>query len=200
MRLRSNQLSHIHRSFFCCGRKAISRRKQGRQTGIYCIDYPLHTRGYGEIRSNEEMRKLLDKKIVSQKGESAICKVRFTDYTALCPTTSIPAEWEERGETIILKTFRQSAGGAMGKRDRAEVDLWPECCLSYSTIKQVPEVGESHPYHVKTTKSPTSLLRIYPVNEPYTTAMSTFAEKLCTGRQHHVRIAVLSSRSAGWHA
>jgi hypothetical protein len=43
----------------------------------------------------------------------------------LCPTISILEEWEERGEMIIRKTFRLSTGGATGKRDRAEVDLWP---------------------------------------------------------------------------
>jgi hypothetical protein len=38
---------------------------------------------------------------------------------------AILEEWEERGEMIIRKTFRLSTGGATGKRDRAEVDLWP---------------------------------------------------------------------------
>jgi hypothetical protein len=38
------------------------------------------------------------------------------------PTTSALAEWEERGETIIRKTFRPSTGGATEKRDRLEYD------------------------------------------------------------------------------
>jgi hypothetical protein len=40
--------------------------------GIRRIDDPHHPRGYREIRSNAEMRKLLDKKIVTQNGECAI--------------------------------------------------------------------------------------------------------------------------------
>jgi len=37
----------------------------------------------------------------------------------LCPTMSIPEEWEEPGETIIRRTFRQFTGGATGRRGRA---------------------------------------------------------------------------------
>ena len=72
MKLRRNQLCPIHRSVFCCGREAISKCKRARQMGIRRIDDPLHPRGYREIRSNAEMRKLLDKKIVTQNGECAI--------------------------------------------------------------------------------------------------------------------------------
>jgi hypothetical protein len=85
MRLRRNQLCPIHRSVFCCGREAVSNRNQARQMGIRRIDDPHHPRGYREIRSNAEMRKLLDQKIVAQNGECAICKVRFTDYTDIVP-------------------------------------------------------------------------------------------------------------------
>jgi len=72
MKLRRNQLCPIHRSVFCCGREATSRRKRAHQMGIRRIDDPHHPRGYREIRSNAEMRKLLDKKIVTQNGECAI--------------------------------------------------------------------------------------------------------------------------------
>jgi 5-methylcytosine-specific restriction endonuclease McrA len=46
---------------------------------------PHHPRGYREIRSNAEMRKLLDRKIVAQNGECTICKVKFTEYTDVVP-------------------------------------------------------------------------------------------------------------------
>ena len=39
------------------------------------------------------------------------------------PTTSIPAAWADRGETIIRKTSRLLTGGATEKRVRAEGDL-----------------------------------------------------------------------------
>jgi len=85
MRLRRNQLCPIHRSLFCCGRKTITKTKRARRMGIRRIDDPHHQRGYREIRSNAEKRKLLDKKIIAQNGECAICKVRFTDYSDIVP-------------------------------------------------------------------------------------------------------------------
>jgi hypothetical protein len=39
------------------------------------IEDPHHPRGYRELRSNAEMRKLLDKKIVAQKGRCPLCNV-----------------------------------------------------------------------------------------------------------------------------
>jgi hypothetical protein len=58
----------------------------------------------------------------------------------LCPTILVPEAWEERGETTIQITFRRSTGGAMGKRDQAEGDLWPKCCLSYSVIELIQQL------------------------------------------------------------
>jgi hypothetical protein len=52
-----------------------------------------------------------------------------------CPTISNRGAWEEHGETTIRKTFRRSIGGATGKRDRAEGDRRPECCLSQFMIE-----------------------------------------------------------------
>ena len=85
MRLHRNQLCPIHRSLFCCGREAISKRKQARQMGIRRIDDPHHPRGYREIRSNAEMRKLLDRKIAAQYGKCAICNAEFTEYSDVVP-------------------------------------------------------------------------------------------------------------------
>jgi hypothetical protein len=58
VRLRRNQLCPIHRSVSCCGREAIPKEKHQRQIGIRRIDDPQHPRGYRELRSNGEMRKL----------------------------------------------------------------------------------------------------------------------------------------------
>ncbi len=82
-------------------------------------DDSQHPRGCREIRSNAEMRKLLDKKIVAQNGECAICSVRSTDYTDIVPDQINP---RSRGGTTIRETFRLSAGGATEKRGRAEGD------------------------------------------------------------------------------
>ena len=85
VRLRRNQLCPIHRSQFCCGREAIPRESRQRQLGVRRIDDPHHPRGYREIRSNAEMRKLMDKKIVTQNGECGICHEKLTDYGDIVP-------------------------------------------------------------------------------------------------------------------
>jgi len=85
MRLRRNQLCPIHRSVSCCGREAISKIRQARQLGVRRIDDPHHPRGYREIRSNAEMRKLMDRKIAAQNGICALCKERFTNYSDIVP-------------------------------------------------------------------------------------------------------------------
>ena len=85
MRLRRNQLCSIHRSQFCCGRETVHREKRQRQIGVRRIDDPHHPRGYREIRSNAEMRKLMDRKIAAQKNICALCKDRFTDYGDVVP-------------------------------------------------------------------------------------------------------------------
>jgi hypothetical protein len=85
MRLRRNQLCPIHHSQFCCGRETVPRERRQRQLGVCRIDDPYHPRGYREIRSNAEMRKLMDKKIVTQGGECRICHEKFTDYSDIVP-------------------------------------------------------------------------------------------------------------------
>jgi hypothetical protein len=49
--------------------------------GIRRIEDPQHPRGYRELRSNGEMRKLLDRKIVAQNGKRALCNGQFTNYS-----------------------------------------------------------------------------------------------------------------------
>jgi hypothetical protein len=53
--------------------------------GVRRIDDSHHPRGYREIRSNSEMQKLLDKKIVAQNGDCAICSEKFTNYCEIVP-------------------------------------------------------------------------------------------------------------------
>jgi hypothetical protein len=85
MRLRRNQLCPIHRSRYCCGREAIPRVKAVRQFGVRRIEDPLHPRRYRELHSNAEIRKLLDRKIVSQGGKCGIGEAGFTDYNDVVP-------------------------------------------------------------------------------------------------------------------
>jgi hypothetical protein len=53
--------------------------------GVRRVEDPHHPRGYRELRSNGEMRKLLDRKIVTQNGFCALCNERFTDYGDIVP-------------------------------------------------------------------------------------------------------------------
>jgi 5-methylcytosine-specific restriction endonuclease McrA len=90
----------IHRSRTCCGREAklnradkftrkirerkFPRTRQGKwyevHRGLWRIEDLGNPRGYREKRSPREMRRLLDKKIVEQKGLCGICGAAFEDY------------------------------------------------------------------------------------------------------------------------
>ena len=85
MRLRRNQLCPIHHSRFCCGREMTPRERRSRQMGVRRIEDPHHPRGYRELRSNAEMRKLMNQKIDLQHGKCALCDGKFTDYGDVVP-------------------------------------------------------------------------------------------------------------------
>jgi hypothetical protein len=80
MKLRRNQYCPIHRSLSCCGRELVQKASKVRRLGVQRIDDPHHPRGYRELRSKAEMRKLLNRKIVEQNRQCALCQVAFTNY------------------------------------------------------------------------------------------------------------------------
>jgi hypothetical protein len=85
MKLRRNQYCPIHRSLSCCGREPVRKGSGARRLGVQCIEDTHHPRGYRELRSKAEMRKLLDRKIVEQNRQCAICHVAFTNYGDIVP-------------------------------------------------------------------------------------------------------------------
>lgn len=85
MRLRRNQLCPIHHALACCGQEPIAKEKRSRQMRIRRIDDLQHPRGYRGIRSNAEMRKLMDRKIAAQNGVCPLCLAEFTDYNDIVP-------------------------------------------------------------------------------------------------------------------
>jgi hypothetical protein len=85
MKLRRNHYCPIHRSLSCCGRETIQRATRGSRLGVQRIEDAHHPRGYRELRSKAEMRKLLDRKIVEQNRQCAICEVAFTNYSDIVP-------------------------------------------------------------------------------------------------------------------
>ena len=86
MKLRRNQYCPIHRSLSCCGREPVQKGKLESE-GWECNVSKTRTtrRGYRELRSKAEMRKLLDRKIVEQNRQCAICQVAFTHYDDIVP-------------------------------------------------------------------------------------------------------------------
>ena len=132
MRLRRNQLCPIHHSLFCCGRGAIPREKRQRQMGVRRIQDPHHPRGYRELRSDGEMRKLLDRKIAAQRGKCALCNEQFTDYGDIVPDHIHPrgmgGGWRDDHPENIQAV---SSGGAMGKGIEQRVILdWNDVYLT----------------------------------------------------------------------
>jgi 5-methylcytosine-specific restriction endonuclease McrA len=91
MKLRRNEFCPIHRSLFCCGREQ-ARKERRFHLGVQRIEDPHHSRGYRELRSPAEMRKLLNRKISEQERKCAICKAAFTDCTE-----SVPDHIEPKG-------------------------------------------------------------------------------------------------------
>ena len=62
MRLRANEVCPIHKSVSCCGREFVPKVTAIR-TGVRRIEDAYHPRGYRELRSPAEMKKLLNRKI-----------------------------------------------------------------------------------------------------------------------------------------
>jgi hypothetical protein len=84
MKLHRNEPCPIHRSLVCCGREPAQKVRTLR-LGVQRIDDPHHPRGYRELRSPAEMRKLLNRKIVEQNRICPICREEFTDYNDVVP-------------------------------------------------------------------------------------------------------------------
>lgn len=84
MKLRRNEFCPVHRSIFCCGREPFRKERRVR-LGVQRIEDPHHPRGYRELRSPAEMRKLLNQKIVEQNRICPICHEEFTDCNDIVP-------------------------------------------------------------------------------------------------------------------
>ena len=120
MKLRRNQRCPIHKSFFCCGRESLPHKPRQIRLGVQRIEDPYHPRGYRELRSPAEMRKLVNRKIVEQNGICPICEEKFTDYNDVVPDhkrcKGMGGAWRDDHPDNI----QQHTGGATGKRDQPE--------------------------------------------------------------------------------
>ena len=88
-RLRPNEFCPIHRSLSCCGRETLPKPRLVK-LGVQRVEDPHHPRGYRELRSPAEMRKLLNRKVRQQAGICAICSEEFTDYNDIVPDHKNP--------------------------------------------------------------------------------------------------------------
>jgi hypothetical protein len=110
MKLRRNQYCPIHRSLSCCGREPVSKGRGARRLGVQRIEDSHHPRGYRELRSKAEMRKLLDRKIVGQNRQCAICQVMFTHYNDIVPR---PHGSERDGRIATRRPSGEHSGSAL---------------------------------------------------------------------------------------
>ena len=91
MKLRRNQLCPIHRSRTCCGREPILKEKI-LQVGVRRIEDPHHPRGYRELRSPAEMRKLLNARLSSTTGFAGFAILNSETLTTWYPIMKIRKE------------------------------------------------------------------------------------------------------------
>ena len=84
MKLRKNEYCPIHKAVFCCGRKDEQNRRRG-WMAVQRVEDPRDPRGYRELRSRAEMRKLLARKIIEQEMKCGICGEPFTDCNEIVP-------------------------------------------------------------------------------------------------------------------
>jgi hypothetical protein len=89
MRLRRNEFCPIHRSVSCCGREQV-RKACTLRLGVLRIEDPHPPRGYRELRSAAETRKLPKRKVAEQNRICAICHHEFTDYNDVVPDHENP--------------------------------------------------------------------------------------------------------------
>jgi hypothetical protein len=89
MKLRRKEFCPIHHSLSCCGRGRPSKERR-LSLGIRRVDDAHHPRGYRELRSPAEMRKLLNRKITEQNGKCAICHKEFTEFSDIVPDHKYP--------------------------------------------------------------------------------------------------------------
>jgi|SRR5579863_2384923 len=89
MRLRTNEFYPIHRSMTCCGRETLPKPRLVR-LGVQRVEDPHHRRGYRELRSPAETRRLLDRNVRQPAGICAICHEEFTDHNDIVPDHKNP--------------------------------------------------------------------------------------------------------------
>jgi hypothetical protein len=84
-----NSALSTNRAPAAVGNRGLVRPKLIRM-GVQRVEDPHHPRGYRELRSPAEMRRLLNRKIVEQGGKCALCHEDFTDHSDIVPDHKNP--------------------------------------------------------------------------------------------------------------
>jgi len=108
MRLRRNEFCPIHKSLSCCGREFILKTRTMR-LGVQRIEDPHHPRGYRELRSPAEMRKLLNRKIVDQDRILENGRVPAVDIFSFTRAGAPWFAWEWLCD-VFMATIHRSGG------------------------------------------------------------------------------------------
>ena len=116
MRLRPNELCPIHRSFSCCGREILPKPRLIK-LGVQRVEDSHHPRGYWELRSPAEMRKLLKPQGAPNKPEYAqFATRRLPTITTSFRTTRIRKDGRSLEGRPPEQFPGNTLGGAMRKR------------------------------------------------------------------------------------
>jgi hypothetical protein len=88
--------------------------------GVQRIEDPYHPRGYRELRSPAEMRKLTNRKVREQGGTCAICHEDFTDYSDIVPDHKSPKGMGGGWRDDHPDNIQAHIGGVTKRRDQPE--------------------------------------------------------------------------------
>jgi hypothetical protein len=97
----------------------FSRSVASNNWGMQRIEDPHHSRGYRELRSNTEIRRLDNRKIVEQNKTCGICHDLFTSYNDIVPDDINPKGMGGAWRDDHLTISEPFTGGATERKDRA---------------------------------------------------------------------------------
>jgi hypothetical protein len=107
MRLRRNEFCPIHKSISCCGRENLPKPRLIR-LGVQRVEDPHHPRGYRELRSPAEMRKLMNRKIVEQGGILKNGRVPAVDIFSFTKAGQPWFAWEWLSDVLMAVVHEHS--------------------------------------------------------------------------------------------
>jgi hypothetical protein len=108
MRLRRNEFCPIHKSISCCGRENLPKPRLIRM-GVQWVEDPHHPRGYRELRSPAEMRKLMNRKIVEQGGILKNGRVPAVDIFSFTRSGEPWIAWEWLSDVLMAVVHERSS-------------------------------------------------------------------------------------------